>query len=146
MAPKNIDSLYNPSRTKNIVMMLEGQEDLYQGASVEQTYMVLRDFCTARRQLGWKVVLLTLLPRKIEAVDAFPSRAHFEQDRQALNERLRHSWREFADALADIGANGEIGSAGAENDSEYFNPQAVFLTAKGNRIVAEMVKAAILTL
>jgi hypothetical protein len=149
-APKTVDPLRGPARSKNIVVMWEGEEELYNGADPETAYANLAEFCTARKAAGWQVVIVTLLPRPVDAVDIYPTRAHYEADRQTINARLRANWSQYADALADVASNPQIGpvetlSNGAVYHIEDFRGLYV-LTIMGRRIAAQVVKNAILTL
>ncbi len=97
-----IDAFYRPTRAKNILVVWAGQADLANGASSDQTFENLMNYCQARSAVGFKVVVVTLLPAAPQANDRISS--NYEAARQALNSRLRTHWPEFAGALADVAA------------------------------------------
>lgn len=149
-APKTVDPFYSPARSKNIVVMWEGQSDLYQGADVEAAYTSLVNFCKARKAVGWKVVVLTLPPRALDNLDVVPARAHYEADRQTINTRLRANWSNFADALADVAANPEIGPVETLKNGDVYHVEDFrgpdSMTVKGKGIVAKIVAFTITSL
>ena len=104
---------------------------------MDAAFTRLADYARARRAAGWRVVMVTVLPRL-----AGPT---FERDRQALNARLREGWRAWADALADVAADPEIGAAGSALAKRYFL-DGTHLTAAGNARVARTVRDAIVGL
>lgn len=142
LAAKNIDPLYAASRSKNVVVMWEGGNDLLQGASAEEAYANIVKFCQGRRSVGFEVVVLTLLPRTSYVREG----TDFEADRDVINMSIRRNLASFADALADVGADPTIGIAGAQANSEYYQPDGTHLVRKGYSIVADIVKAAIVAL
>ena len=142
LAAKNIDPLYAASRSKNVVVMWGGGNDLDQGASAEEAYANIVTFCQARRSVGFKVVVLTLLPRTGYVREG----TDYEANRGVINTSIRKNLASFADALADIGANPIIGAAGAQANLDYYQPDGTHPTRKGYSIVAGIVKDAILTL
>ena len=149
-APKTVDPFFNRARGKNILVMWEGQSDLYQGADVEAAYTSLTNFCRARKAIGWEVVVLTLPPRALDNLDVVPARAHYEADRQAINGRLRANWSSYADALADVAMNPEIGPAETLKNADVYHVEDIrgpdTMTIKGKSIVAKIVAATIATL
>lgn len=149
-APKTVDPFYSPARSKNIVVMWEGQSDLYQGVDVEAAYTSLVNFSKARKAFGWKVVILTLPPRALDNLDVVPARAHYEADRQTINTRLRANWSGYADALADVAANPEIGPAETLQNGDVYHVEDIrgpdTMTIKGKGIVAKIVAVTIITL
>lgn len=138
-----IDPLYAASRSKNIVVVYVGPNDLNGGASVDEVYAALVAFGQVRRRVGFKVVMLTFLPwRK----DTWGAGADYETERQSINARLRENHVGFIDALADVAADPLIGPADAPTNLAYYHSDGVHLVAAGYRIMAEIVKAAILTI
>jgi hypothetical protein len=140
-AATTIDPLYAASRSKNIVVVYDGVNDLYYGANAAETFARMVTFGQARRHVGWKVVMLTLLPNiNMRAGE------DYENERQGINANIRTNLASSADALADIGGDPTIGTVvGAKNPDYYANINGL-LTGKGYSIVARYVKDAILTL
>jgi lysophospholipase L1-like esterase len=137
-APITIDLLYAAGRSKNIVVLYVGGEDLGRGGiGVEEFFAGIVTFGQERRSIGFKVVICTLLPQPDE---------QFEMERQVFNARARTELTRFADALADVGADPTIGAPGAHANREYYQSDGTHPTGKGHGIIATIVKAAILTL
>jgi lysophospholipase L1-like esterase len=107
-AAREVDAKIDPTLGPNVLVVWEGTNDLYFGATADEAYEHLARYCRERRAAGWKVVLLTILPRGGPGTPA-----DFEQRRQAVNARLRLNWPEFADGLADVAADPALGSLNA---------------------------------
>lgn len=139
-APTEIDA---PNRrttpgSVDVLVVWEGSNDLAQNsATVDAAFTRLVDYARARRAAGWRVVMVTVLPRL-----AGPT---FERDRQALNARLREGWRAWADALADVAADPEIGAAGSAENRKYYL-DGTHLNAAGDARVARVVRDALVRL
>jgi lysophospholipase L1-like esterase len=140
-APKTIDPLYAASRSKNI-LVLGGTNDLGAGATVDEAFARMVIFCQARRRVGFKVVVLTILPNSVPLSGG----RTYENERQHYNANIRSELASYADALADVSADPTIGAAGAQMNREYYQSDGTHPTAKAYAIVARIVKAAILTL
>ena len=125
-------------RRDPVLVVWEGTNDLMYGTDppydVAAAYRHLAAYCRARQAAGYRVVLLTVLPRE--------GSAPFEAARTALNARLRSGWRGFADGLADVAADEAVGRAGAEFDEAYYR-DTVHLTPAGYRVVAGYVAEAV---
>ena len=139
-AVAQIDSLVFPSDavavSDNVLLAWEGTNDLFvNGASAATAYANLVTYCTARRAAGWKVIIGTLLPRADVGTPAT-----FEADRQTVNTLLRQHWREFADALMDVGADPYIGQAGQTTNATYYAADLVHMTNAGYARVAAIAK------
>ena len=136
-AAAQIDVLYDAARSRNVLVIWGGENDLYGGASAADTITALSGSCTARRAAGWKVVVLTLLPCSYTDTPA-----GYEAARQAVNTSIRANWATYADRIADIAANTTIGDAGDEENTTYYADR-LHMTAAGYAIVAGIVKTAI---
>jgi len=136
-ADTQIDPLFSINRPRNIVVAWEGSNDLYFGATATEAYDNLVSYCNDRRDAGWKVVIVTLLPRSSSGTPGT-----FEADRQTVNANIRANWSTFADALADIAANTTIGEDGDETDTTYYS-DAVHPTDAAYDIIAPIVADAI---
>jgi lysophospholipase L1-like esterase len=121
-----------------VLVVWEGTNDLMYGTDppfdAEAAYRHLASYCRARRRAGYRVVVLTVLPRE--------GSAEFEAARTELNAGLRAAWRSFADGLADVAADEVIGRAGAEFDEVYYR-DTVHLTPAGYGVVARRVAEAV---
>lgn len=133
MAAESIDPLLKGKTGRKVLLFWEGTNDLVLNKSTaEAAQQAMKDFCLARKKAGWqKIIILNILPR----ANTTPA---FETERIKLNQLMRENYQEYADALIDIAANPEIGSAGSE-DNKINYPDGVHLTAQGGAIVAKMV-------
>ena len=135
-APTEIDPLYSANNTDNIVVCWEGTNDIVvNSASAVTAYNNLVTYCQARRTAGFKVVILTILPRN--SGGAQPT---FDADRLAANASIVANWATFADALADVAADSRIGNA--PPNGTYFT-DGTHLNSAGYAIVASIVDTAI---
>ena len=143
-ADTTIDPLYAASRSKNIVVLWGGGNDLAVDASADETFARLVTFGQARRRVGFTVVVLTLLPRT--GLLGGMSKEEFETRRQGLNASMRQNLAMFADALADVAAAPTFSAVSITANREYFATDETHLIAKGYSIIAPIVKTTILTL
>jgi lysophospholipase L1-like esterase len=129
-AVTQVDPLYNGTLANNVLVCWEGTNDLKLGATAASAYSSLVTYCSNRRAAGYKVVIVTLLPRNDGGTPGT-----FEADRQTVNTNIRANWTTFADALADVAAIGAIGDFGDSNNATYYQDN-VHMTALGYDIVA----------
>ncbi len=138
-AASNIDTLYIADYTKKICFIWGGTNDIAAGANDATVYDNLVAYCQARRAIGWKVVVLTMLPR----IDfSAPKEAY----RIAFNAAVRTNWASFADAIVDVGGDSRIGDPGDYADTTYYEPTGVHLNKTGYGVVADLAYAAIASL
>ena len=113
-APIKVDPLYDIHLGQNVVVVWGGTNDMRHWLhSPEVVYSQLRQYCLERRERGFTVVVMTLLPR---SDGTYP--AGFEADRQAVNRKIRATWPGFADAFVDVGTDRLIGRLGCELESQ----------------------------
>ena len=137
-APEGVDPLYRPGQV-NLLLYWEGVHDLYEGFNAEETYERLRQYGIDRRNTGFAVVTLSLLPAREKTTP--PT---YEQDRQTVNALLRAHWREFADVFVDVGADPVMGDPDAPLRGVYYSPlDHVHLTDSGSERVARLVANAL---
>ncbi|MEP0873613.1 SGNH/GDSL hydrolase family protein [Trichocoleus desertorum AS-A10] len=153
-AAVQVDSLKRAELTKDVVVAWEATNDLFFGASAATAFSNLKAYCQARKAAGFKVVVLTVLPRSSAGTPA-----GYEAARQALNSSLRADFNvasgstnvllpapgiAYADALADVAADTRIGDAGDEANATYYFADLVHLNNTGYGIVAAIAKDAVL--
>lgn len=134
-----VDVLYRPELVFNICCAWGGTNDLVASVSAATTYSRIVTYCQARQAAGFRVVILTILPRTTGV-------GTFEADRQTVNANIRANWATFADALADVGTSTVIGEAGDNLNTTYYDTDGVHLNNTGYGVVAGIVAAAIATL
>lgn len=136
-----IDPAVSVNNGKHILVIWGGTNDLHFSATAAATYTALQTYCNARRAAGWKVVVLTMLPRS----DA-GNPVDIETRRTDYNTSIRAGWSAFADVLYDPASDARIGDLGDETDLTYYTSDHVHLNATGLGIIAAGVATAIGTL
>lgn len=126
-AVETIDALYNAQYDENVLIAWEITNDLYFGATKEDAYSRFVKYCKLRRAAGWKVFVITVLPR----TGGSPPE-DFEESRAYCNTKLRNNWRKFADGIIDLA--GDIRYSDA-TDTEHF-PDNTHLSNDGYGTVA----------
>jgi lysophospholipase L1-like esterase len=132
------DSRYNSS-ARNVIVLWAGTNDLHRTQRApEAIHGEIRDWCRARQEKGFQVIVVTILPRSDPS-----NHPTFENDRQKLNTLIRENYGSYADGLADVAADARIGNMDAELEGYYYLKDRVHLTDRGYYIVAEIVARAI---
>jgi lysophospholipase L1-like esterase len=134
-AEAQVDPLQSNTRPVNALVVWAGTNDLRRTRTAGRVWSDLQSYCRDRRDHGWSVVLLTVLPclpRKPQS--------RFEEERQQLNAIIRARWREVADGLADVAADPRIGDP-AGPDAQVFSTDGTHHNAAGNVVIAEVVTA-----
>jgi lysophospholipase L1-like esterase len=136
-AASKVDPLFRKGSSA-ILVAWEATNHMTNGATAQEAFDAFAQYCEARKEAGWKVVVLSVLPRDN------PHQPDFESKRQQFNQLLREHWSEFADRLCDVGDDPEIGQEGDEYGPLYVNQ--VHLTDEGYGIVARYVHDAVVSL
>jgi hypothetical protein len=131
-----VDRLRVPGAV-NVLVVWEGTNDLFFGASVDQAFSRLRSYCEARRKAGWSVVVLTLLPRLEPGTPG-----GFETSRTEVNRRLRATWPGCPDSVVDVAADLLLANPA---DRSTFR-DGTHLTPLGTSIAACRAAAAVLSI
>lgn len=131
--------------SRNTLVVWEGTNDLYFGATsgnytgyANTCYEYLRSFCAARRTAGWKVIIMTLLPRRNDIAEA--NRANFETARLQVNASIRANWQgpnAFADGFIDVASLPFAVDASQTTNSQWYL-DGIHLTAEGQKAVANL--------
>lgn len=134
---KQIDQHFDGRTRNNIEVVWLGSNDLASGIGsnfvVNDTFNSLANYCQARRVAGFKVIIMTILPRTTSG---------FNTLRNQLNPLITANYTSFADGLADVAANTTIGEDGDAADTTYYS-DGTHLTGTANQIVADIVAPAI---
>lgn len=133
-AEDDIDAYYN-QYVDNIAVLWEIRNSLYYGETLETVKTQYQNWCQGRRDAGFAVVAVTLLPGTANL-------NWDETNRQAINTWLRANYTSFADGLADVAADTRIGDAGDNLDGTYYT-DGTHMTSAGYAIVAGIVKSTI---
>ncbi len=137
-APAAVDQRFRRNADLNVSLVLAGGGDFYHGADPTTVYAGLKEYCALRRAAGFKVIVLTVLPRKL-----WPA---FEAARTAYNQLLRQTWPEFADGLADIAADPRIGDQFDNLDLRYYRADATHPNNAGCAVMASVTAPVLSTL
>jgi lysophospholipase L1-like esterase len=136
-AELQVDPLQSKARPHNVAVVWAGTNDMRRTRTAGRIWSEVQRYCTDRRERGWRVVLLTVLP----CLPRKPG-SRFEAERQQLNTIIRTRWREIADALADVAADQRIGDP-AGPDAQVYCTDGIHHNAAGNQVIAEVVANAI---
>jgi len=131
-----VDPLFDPKFDRNVVVAWEGTNHLWVGATGQEAYQALVEYCAGRKAAGFRVLVLTVLPRA-DATTAF------EDGRIFVNANLRMNWRNYADGIVDVAADPRFLDIANET---YYSKDRQHLNDNGYRVIAQLVGAAILRL
>lgn len=107
---------YDTSNTHNIYCPWEITNDItLNNVSATDAYNNYVTLCQLAKATGYKVVAATILPRSGGSPPG-----DFETRRQAINTNIRNNYLTFADALADVGGDANIGAPGADLNVTYY--------------------------
>ena len=126
--PAQVDARYREHADADVCVVMGGGADLADGRATAMVHDDLVAYCLARQAAGFRVVVLTLLPRR--------ESAGFERARQEFNGLVRANWQSYADGLADIAADGRIGDALDDLDQQYYQPDALHPNDAGYAVMA----------
>jgi lysophospholipase L1-like esterase len=129
-APSVVDTKL-AAGANNIVCFHGGTNDLASTDNATTTYNRIVTYCQARQAAGWKVIVSTLTPRSDVSAPG-----DFDTIRLALNANIRANWATFANALADIGADANMGTVGQETNNYYFNGDLLHHSPNGYQVLA----------
>jgi len=143
------DAFYSSARAKNIAVLWIGTNDAAGGNGVQ--YIVSGVGATGGKGLyqgadylrsrGWKVILVTMLPR----TDAAAVAAGCEAIRVALNAELLANGLQHADRVVDV-TGLAIGTPGASDSLTYYSADKIHLNTTGQGVMATATTPAILSL
>jgi len=127
----SVDPAFNPGGAKNVCVLWCGTND--GPSNPQQTISNLAAYARARRSLGWKVLVCTML-----------SRVSLDSWKNTLNGLIRPAWSEWADGLIDMAANPNLGADGAYSNLAYFNSDQTHPTPNAEyNIITFMMQQAI---
>ena len=128
------DLLLSTDRSKNVLTVWSGINDIGGGATGAATYTLIANYCTAAKLAGWTVVVCTL-----PSCDPAGWSVGKTAERLALNTLLRadHSW---SDGLADLDGDPRLQSP---TDTTYFDADRIHLTDAGYAVVAGIVSSVV---
>ncbi|MDD5650794.1 MAG: SGNH/GDSL hydrolase family protein [Candidatus Nanoarchaeia archaeon] len=138
-ASSQIDILYDSAKDYNIVFIWGGVNDLglELSTTAEQVYDRLKTYCQGRKEIGFKVYALTMLP---QSVITYVSRITYEADRQIFNNLVRTDLINsgYCDGIIDIAADNRIGLSGCELDTTYYLTDKIHMNNTGYGVVSDI--------
>lgn len=124
---------FSGSTPKNIVPIWFGANDVYFDGA-DTALANLREACDRITKDGGVPIPCTLINRG----DAAAVAAGFNASRLDFNEKLRKTYREFAPALIDYGADSVMGTQSVVDNLTYFQADKIHPTAAGNQLLAQV--------
>jgi lysophospholipase L1-like esterase len=97
-AATQVDPLLRADR--KILIAWELTNSLYFGATPTQAQQDFEAYCSARKLAGWKIVVLTTLPRN--QAPTVGTIAQYNSNLDIVNSWLRSNYKRFADSLVDV--------------------------------------------
>jgi len=137
-ARSDVDSKLGLIAGSQVNICWGGTNDIYGHADAATVQARIQAYCNASRTAGWRVIVLTLLPRNLVAGAPITGAEH-AAIRTAANTWLRANWASFANAIVDVGGDSRIGIEGCQNDLTYYQADGTHLTAAGYAVVASLV-------
>lgn len=132
-APIDVNPLFNSRAGLNVLVIWGGTNDIsVSGQSPQQAFANLQAFAQRQRQLGWKVIVATMI-----------ARSGFNTQKTALDNLIRQNWTQFADGLSDVAANFNLGDDNATTNLTYYQPDGTHLTDTGYALVGSIMQTAI---
>ena len=134
--PTIIAPLYNAAAGQNFLVLLGGTNDAAAGAAAVTTWGYCQAYIAAAAATGWKVIVMTMLPRN--SVEPF---------RIIYNSLIRAgALAAGAVAICDIAANPQIGPAGANTNLTYYYSDQIHPNDLGHAIITSMLVGILNTL
>lgn len=130
-----IDAKFLPGKN-NALSVFVGTNDIVAGyatyGSQAATLLALSGYLDARRAVGWKVAIVTTLPRNVTLTPTF------ETQRGTWNSTLASWIGVHADALMDFGADAIMGNAANVTNLTYYQSGGIHPTQAGQDILAKI--------
>lgn len=116
LAFAQVDSFYDTAfGNKNILILWEGSNDLALNASsAASAYQSIKEYCMARKALGFKIIVATILPRNDVDIEA---------RRLTVNTSIRNAKtnnESWIDAVADVASDPTIGIFSATSNTAIY--------------------------
>ena len=125
---------YRPAAARNVAVLWDGTNDIAASVTAASTFTTYSAYARSVRNFGFKVVATTMVSRGA-ATDAV---------RDVFNGYIRQNWPNFADALADVAANVNLGADGAMPNATYFQGDNIHPTQLSHyNIIAPIIERAI---
>lgn len=129
-APEQVDAKYEDGKTNRLFVWI-GVNDLLDAGSTTaaEAHALLRSYCEARANIGWKVSVLTL-PEADGLADATKVTDY--------NTLIRENVADYADELVDIARDVRFQTS---TDTDYFNADELHLTTTGYELAGDIINS-----
>ena len=141
-------AFYDGSKSANICVIFEITNDLYFNASAATAYNNIVTLAGMAVATGFKVVVLTALPRGEFGTSTIPGNLGQQQQlhesrRNTVNNSIRANWRSFCHGIVDLGDNPLFSPPGNAANSTYYL-DGVHLNQAGDTVAASEIYPEIL--
>jgi lysophospholipase L1-like esterase len=123
----------------NILIVWECTNDLYFGATVKEAFDNSKSYCQKARSDGWKVIVMSALPRGQLKLDG-SSISTYNAQLDSINYLLYANWHKFADAYVDVRGDKRLTDY---RNSVYFSSDSIHLAEAGYKVVVDLLKPVI---
>lgn len=131
--------LYQPGKV-NILVAWEISNDLFEHGSTESALFNFITYCQKAKSVGYKVVILSVLPRWNGANTEYgQDSATFNTKIDIINNYLSIDWCWFADVFIDLRKQKEL----ATINSTYYLPDGTHLNRYGDSIIYKLIQSEI---
>jgi lysophospholipase L1-like esterase len=130
---------YSASRTKNVVFLASGTNDLANGNGAAATTTAYFAACDTLRAQGWKVIACTILPRSDVMV---VSQVTYNTARATMNASIVAGNSHY-DGLADVASVTGMGADGDSNNATNYQGDNVHPTAVGHGLIEPTYRTAV---
>ena len=135
-----VDALYNPSATRNILLVEGGGNDMLgNNQSPASTYNLISSYCTTQRGKGWKIILYGMYSRNNVGYNNETG----DQLHDELNALFNNGWTGFADYYINIGAEPNVGPDNSYYNTNYFQSDRIHIASSYVPTLAGLVSNAI---
>jgi lysophospholipase L1-like esterase len=120
------NALLQPSPTRNILTVLIGANDLGDVGGASGFVANVKSYCLAMRAAGWKIVVLTVLPRTYSGFNAW---------RDTVNPLIVAD-TSFYDAIVRLDLDPAIGCDACAANTTYYNSDGLHPNTTGENAIA----------
>lgn len=128
LAPTTVDTLYGFPYDKNVVLLIEGTNDLI-NMSADSAYEHFTRYISARQAVGYKVAISTVISRDTTLNPGY------EAKRIALNNMITSMTQTNNFKVVDFGVDALLSAPAAYQNTTYFS-DGIHPTATGYRLMA----------
>ena len=140
-ASTDIDPLFL-SGSRNILIAWEVTNDIYFGATNQEAYDNIKQYCQNRQSAGWDVIVAGVIPRGQKKADG-TSIIDYNLDLDTVNSMIDTSYTDFADVYVALASDPRLSDY---SNTTYYSIDSIHLNATGYSVVADLVNEAIISI